>query len=192
MDENVNNPVAHLLSLLEASREQLTQSKAAVARTLALVEDGIAAASELAAKPGNYTVETLLGHYKDELIASALAAIDRRAEGSDPPEWYSELIVLPDRRSVQVGRRKVHLTDSEFEIIELLWTKSPQVVSRADVLDQLYGPRPRPSERTIDVFISHIRQKLKLASGGEEFIEAVRGRGWLLRPHAGSVVQKVA
>jgi two-component system, cell cycle response regulator CtrA len=84
-------------------------------------------------------------------------------------------------RVLRLGQRPIPLTNTEFAIVAILWTRQPQPVSRDEMVEQLYTKLPRPSARTVDPFISRVRQKLRIASGGTEFIEAVRGRGWRMR-----------
>ena len=48
-------------------------------------------------------------------------------------------------------------------------------------LNQLYGGMDEPEHRIIDVFICKLRKKLANASGGENYIETVWGRGYMLR-----------
>ena len=58
-------------------------------------------------------------------------------------------------------------------------------------LNHLYGGRDEPEWKIIDVFICKLRKKLALASGGENYIETVWGRGYVLRD-SGEVDQLVA
>ncbi len=53
---------------------------------------------------------------------------------------------------------------------------------QGNVHEPLYGDRDEPEEKIIDVFICKLRKKLANASGGKNYIETVRGRGYALRP----------
>ncbi|MBL7073234.1 MAG: response regulator transcription factor [Candidatus Omnitrophica bacterium] len=79
------------------------------------------------------------------------------------------------RYEVLVNQKKIELTSTEFKILERLLTKKSQVFSRDSILDYLWGEEKIVVERTIDVHIRHLREKL-----GEvgDFIKNVRGIGY--------------
>ena len=57
-------------------------------------------------------------------------------------------------------------------------------------LDHLYGGMDEPGFRIIDVFMSNLRKKLSQATGGDNYIETVWGRGYVLREPAGLVAKR--
>jgi len=79
------------------------------------------------------------------------------------------------RYEVLVNDKKIELTSTEFKILERLLTKKSQVFSRESILDYLWGEEKIVVERTIDVHIRHLREKL-----GEigDLIKNVRGIGY--------------
>jgi len=79
------------------------------------------------------------------------------------------------RYEVLIDQKKIELTATEFKILERLLTRKGQVFSRESILDYLWGEEKIVIERTIDVHIRHLREKL-----GEvgEFIKNVRGIGY--------------
>jgi len=54
-------------------------------------------------------------------------------------------------------------------------------ISKPMLLHNLYGSVGAPDEKIIDVFICNLRKKLAIASGGKNYIETRRGRGYMLR-----------
>ncbi|UYY57071.1 helix-turn-helix domain-containing protein [Sphingomonas sp. S2-65] len=88
----------------------------------------------------------------------------------------------PDDDSYRIGRRQVPLTATERRVLDILRSSSPEPVSREALFEALYGDDVRPNHGVIDVFLSNLRNKLVIASGGREFIETVRLRGWALKP----------
>ena len=73
------------------------------------------------------------------------------------------------------------LTPVEYTIFRVL--KTHRVVSREALMTALYSGRPQdpPDPKVIDVFICKLRKKLSTATGGENYIETVWGRGYVLR-----------
>jgi two-component system, cell cycle response regulator CtrA len=101
--------------------------------------------------------------HKDELVAR-IHAIVRRSKGhAQSVITTGDLIVNLDAKTVEVGGQRVHLTGKEM------------------FLNHLYGGMDEPELKIIDVFICKLRKKLDLASGGQNYIETVWGRGYVLR-----------
>jgi two-component system cell cycle response regulator CtrA len=75
----------------------------------------------------------------------------------------------------------VHLTGKEYQMLELLSLRKGTTLTKEMFLDHLYGGMDEPELKIIDVFICKSRQKLSEATGGENFLESVWGRGYVLR-----------
>ncbi len=82
---------------------------------------------------------------------------------------------LRARRAI-VGDRTVELTAREFSLVETLVRHPGQVLSRQQLLDQVWGYDFDPGSNVVDVYIRYLRKKL-----GDEAIETVRGMGYRLR-----------
>lgn len=80
-------------------------------------------------------------------------------------------------QTVKVNGTEVRLTAREFQLVEFLSLKGG-IVSREAILDYLYDG-DTPDAKILDVFISKIRRRVRLASGGT-LIETVWGRGYRL------------
>jgi DNA-binding response OmpR family regulator len=88
------------------------------------------------------------------------------------------ITLKPQKGEVTYKGNPVELTAFEFRILQLLMTHPGQVISRQQILDSLYELQEKVvSERTIDVHIRHLRQKLQEETS-LNFIETVRGMGY--------------
>ncbi len=84
------------------------------------------------------------------------------------------------RRSSVAGK-PVHLTGKEYQMLELLSLRKGTTLTKEMFLNHLYGGMDEPELKIIDVFICKLRKKLAQATGGENYIETVWGRGYVLR-----------
>lgn len=118
---------------------------------------------------------------KDELIAR-IQAIVRRSQGhSESVIQTGKLLVNLDAQTVEVEGQSVHLTGKEYGILELLSLRKGTTLTKEMFLNHLYGGMDEPELKIIDVFICKLRKKVSTATGGENYIETVWGRGYVLR-----------
>jgi two-component system cell cycle response regulator CtrA len=118
---------------------------------------------------------------KRELIAR-IHAIVRRFQGhSQSIINTGKLTVNLDTRAVEVEGQRLHLTGKEYAMMELLSLRKGTPLTKDTFLNHLYGGMDEPDLKIIDVFICKLRKKLKNATGGENYIETVWGRGYVLR-----------
>jgi len=110
-----------------------------------------------------------------ELI-SRVRALLRRAEDNGAEEYRMEnLYVCPGRHEVTVDQEPVNLTLKEYEMLCLLLKNSGTVLSRTQLLNQIWGYEFDGESRTVDVHIRTLRQKLGPAG---DLVETVRGVGY--------------
>jgi len=130
---------------------------------------------------------------KNELMAR-IQAIVRRSQGhSQSVIRTGQLTVNLDTHTVEVGGQPVHLTGKEYGILELLSLRKSTTLTKEMFLNHLYGGMDEPELKIIDVFICKLRKKLAQATGGENYIETVWGRGYVLRdPDEAGEPKKVA
>jgi two-component system cell cycle response regulator CtrA len=123
---------------------------------------------------------------KRELIAR-IQAIVRRSKGhAQSVIKTGKLVVNLDSRMVEVEGQPLHLTGKEYGILELLSLRKGTTLTKEMFLNHLYGGIDEPELKIIDVFICKLRKKLSTATQGENYIETVWGRGYVLRdpqPH---------
>jgi len=122
---------------------------------------------------------------KAELIAR-IHAIVRRSKGhSESVIRTGKLMVNLDTRTVEVNQQPLHLTGKEYGILELLSLRKGTTLTKEMFLNHLYGGMDEPELKIIDVFICKLRKKLTAATNGENYIETVWGRGYVLRDPEG-------
>ena len=121
-----------------------------------------------------------------ELIAR-IQAIVRRSKGqSESVIKTGRLAVNLDTRTVEIAGQPLHLTGKEYAILELLALRKGTTLTKEMFLNHLYGGMDEPELKIIDVFICKLRKKLAAATDGENYIETVWGRGYVLRDLPGS------
>jgi two-component system, cell cycle response regulator CtrA len=124
---------------------------------------------------------------KGELIAR-IQAIVRRSKGhSESIIRTGKLVVNLDTRAVEVAGKGVHLTSKEYAILELLSLRKGSTLTKEMFLNHLYGGIDEPELKIIDVFVCKLRKKLSDFAEGENYIETVWGRGYVLKEPESSV-----
>jgi DNA-binding response OmpR family regulator len=114
-----------------------------------------------------------------ELLAR-LRALGRRSQSERAPlVEVGELRLDAATRTVTRAGLEVELTAREFEVLELLARHDGQVVSRRQMLDQIWDGDDDGSPNVVDVYVGYLRRKLEDASG-RQLIRTVRGVGFML------------
>lgn len=121
-----------------------------------------------------------------ELVARIHAIIRRSKGHSDSVIRTGKLQVNLDTRTVDVDGKPLHLTGKEYGILELLSLRKGTTLTKEMFLNHLYGGMDEPELKIIDVFVCKLRKKLAVAAGGDNYIETVWGRGYVLRDPAGA------
>ncbi|MHA7845917.1 response regulator transcription factor [Serratia sp. D1N4] len=124
--------------------------------------------------------------YPRELVAR-LRAVLRRFE--EQPEAVNKDLVLvfggltlnPSTRSTEWQGQAFDLTASEFNLLELLLRSPERVVSKDELSQKGLGRQREAYDRSVDVHISNIRQKLSVLTGNLLSIETVRSIGYRIR-----------
>jgi DNA-binding response OmpR family regulator len=117
-----------------------------------------------------------------ELVARVKAVI-RRSNKVDSDSERTEigsLLIDPQRFEATVNGERVDLTTTEFRILQLLASKMGWVFSRDKILTHLWGNDKMVLDRTVDVHIKHLREKLGDAGG---LIQNMRGVGYKIETH---------
>jgi two-component system cell cycle response regulator CtrA len=86
-----------------------------------------------------------------------------------------------DTKTVEIDGLRVHLTGKEYAMLELLALRKGTTLTKEMFLNHLYGGMDEPELKIIDVFICKLRKKLSNAANGQNYIETVWGRGYVLR-----------
>ena len=127
---------------------------------------------------------------KRELIARVQAIVRRSKGHADSVIKTGKMSVNLDARTVEVDSRPVHLTGKEYGILELLSLRKGTTLTKEMFLNHLYGGMDEPELKIIDVFVCKLRKKLSTASGGDNYIETVWGRGYVLRDPVAEIDDK--
>jgi len=111
-----------------------------------------------------------------ELVAR-IRAIMRRLEQRHPGGKLeiNGIAIDPGTRVVLRDGDPVEATTFEFDILETLMRSAGRVVSRDELMEELYGRKATPFDRSVDMHISHLRKKLE---GDKPLIKTVRGVGY--------------
>lgn len=119
--------------------------------------------------------------HREELVARIHAIIRRSKGHAQSIIKTGSINVNLDAKTVDVDGASVHLTGKEYQMLELLSLRKGTTLTKEMFLNHLYGGMDEPELKIIDVFICKLRKKLGEATGGENFIETVWGRGYVLR-----------
>ncbi|WP_116131969.1 response regulator transcription factor CtrA [Tropicimonas sp. IMCC34043] len=131
--------------------------------------------------------------HREELVARIHAIIRRSKGHAQSVIRTGKVSVNLDAKTVAVDDRGVHLTGKEYQMFELLSLRKGTTLTKEMFLNHLYGGMDEPELKIIDVFICKLRKKLSQATGGENYIETVWGRGYVLRdPEPDQMDQRVA
>ncbi len=118
---------------------------------------------------------------KRELIARIHAVVRRSKGHSESVIRTGKLSVNLDTSTVEVDGHPLYLTGKEYGILQLLSLRKGTTLTKEMFLNHLYGGMDEPELKIIDVFICKLRKKLAAATEGENYIETVWGRGYVLR-----------
>jgi two-component system cell cycle response regulator CtrA len=119
--------------------------------------------------------------HREELVARIHAIIRRSKGHSQSVIRTGKISVNLDAKTVEVDAHTVHLTGKEYQMLELLSLRKGTTLTKEMFLNHLYGGMDEPELKIIDVFICKLRKKLAEATGGQNYIETVWGRGYVLR-----------
>jgi DNA-binding response OmpR family regulator len=123
--------------------------------------------------------------HAEELICVIEAAI-RRHRRNEMPELQSatlvgEITVRPDLYQAYAGEASLELTAREFEILHLL-SQSDRVLRREEIYERVWGYAMAHGDRSVDVFVRKLRQKLRTASPTWSYIHTHFGVGYRFAP----------
>jgi two-component system response regulator MprA len=122
----------------------------------------------------------------EELLARLRALLRRRTtddgagSAGSRPLRFADLSLDPDTREVRRGERAISLTRTEFALLELLLAHPRRVLTRAQILEQVWGYDFPTTGNALEVYIGYLRRKTE-ADGELRLIHTVRGVGYVLR-----------
>ncbi|HLM85867.1 MAG TPA: response regulator transcription factor [Solirubrobacteraceae bacterium] len=120
--------------------------------------------------------------HPEEVIARVQSVVRRRRRSASrtesEPIIAGEVEIRSDRFQAFVGERSVDLTRREFELIELLASAEGRVLEREEIYSRLWGYTMVRGDRSVDVFVRKLRQKLEKASPDWRYIHTHFGIGY--------------
>jgi two-component system, OmpR family, phosphate regulon response regulator PhoB len=122
--------------------------------------------------------------FNNKVLLHKVKALLRRVQGRSEPgdvAEYQGVKIDRVRHRVTIGGETLDLTPTEFRLLETLVRQPGRAFSRHQLMDAAIGEGSIVLERTIDVHIKTLRQKLIQAGGSGELIETVRGVGYRFR-----------
>ncbi len=124
--------------------------------------------------------------HPEELIARVEAVVRRRrraeAKSSAGPVIAGELAIRSDRFQAFVANASIDLTRRQFELIELLASAEGRVLEREEIYQRVWGYAMARGDRSVDVFVRKLRQKLEKASPDWRYIHTHFGVGYRFAP----------
>jgi len=128
--------------------------------------------------------------HAQELLARLKAIIRRSSGHSTSTITFGRLVVDLRRNLAEVNGIILSLTSKEYSILELLALRKGGVISKGMFLNHLYGGMDEPEIKILDVFICRLRKKIAAVTGGDNFIQTIWGRGYILQDPAETLENK--
>ena len=113
-------------------------------------------------------------------VSGSLPVVAGEAEPNLPAGWHLDAV----HSQLQRGTQSVSLTGGQAHLLRCLALHAGRVVPRAELHDQVCAPESDLRARSIDVYVHRLRQRLLAAGVHDLLIDAVRGRGFVLRSEA--------
>src|SRR4051812_25251453 len=133
--------------------------------------------------------------HPEELIARVEAVVRRRkraeARSDAAPTVAGEIEIRRDQFQAFVSGRSLELTRREFELIQLLADAQGQVLEREEIYQRVWGYAMAHGDRSVDVFVRKLRQKLERFSPGWRYIHTHFGIGYRFAAEPASAVSSV-
>ena len=131
--------------------------------------------------PKPFVLEELLARTRSLFRRATRPAINETQ--SNEPLRFEDLTLNPDTRDVRRGERQISLTRTEFALLELLIRNPRKVLSRNNILEEVWGYDFPTSGNALEVYIGYLRKKTE-QDGESRLIHTVRGVGYVLRETA--------
>ena len=129
--------------------------------------------------------------HPEEVIARVEAVVRRRrradARGGSGPVVAGELEIRADQFQAFVGGNSLDLTRREFELLQLLADSRGMVLQREEIYQRVWGYAMAHGDRSVDVFVRKLRQKLETASPQWRYIHTHFGIGYRFDPETDEI-----
>lgn len=120
-----------------------------------------------------------------ELVARIQTVLRRVINQYIPPSGlcFERLEIIPDKQQVVLDNNLLEVTTLEFQLLNLLAERRGRIVTREQIMDTLRGTEWAAYDRSVDVLMSRLRQKLKDNAKNPEFIKTIWGTGYMFIGH---------
>jgi len=123
-----------------------------------------------------------------ELLARVRALLRRNngpASSADAPKElsFADIVLNLDEKNATRNERPIELTATEFRLLEYLMRNPRRVLSRMDILENVWGYDFEMNTKTVDVYINYLRKKLDAGPDGR-VIQTIVGMGYMLKEEA--------
>ena len=141
----------------------------------------------LTAKDGEYDEAEALDTGADDflskpfsfvvLVARLRALARRRSDANLQPLEIGDLVLEPVSRRVRRGEVDIALSPREFALLEALMRHPGEIVSKADLLERVWGEDFEGDPNVVEVYIGYLRRKVDRPFGRDD-LETIRGEGY--------------
>ena len=115
-----------------------------------------------------------------ELLAR-IRALARRSPAMLPPQLsVDDLILDPRNRRVARGEQEIHLTATEYRLLEFMMRRPGRVLARASIIEAVWGFNENIEDNTLEAFVSSLRNKIDRGFD-QKLIHTIRGVGYCVR-----------
>jgi DNA-binding response OmpR family regulator len=123
--------------------------------------------------------DAVAGRPSPREVAARVRAVRRRARADDDeePVRVGRLVIDPARREARLGRRALDLSRKEFDLLHALARRRGRVASRRELLAEVWDQPLGGPDKTLDVHLSWLRQKMGESGTAPRYLHTVRGVG---------------
>jgi len=115
-----------------------------------------------------------------EELRARVRALLRRTGAADGALAFADVTLDPSTREAYRGERRLHLTRTEFNLLELFLRNPRQVLTRSQIYERVWGYDFGATSNALWVYIGYLRRKLE-EEGEPRLVQTVRGVGYALR-----------
>ena len=118
----------------------------------------------------------------DELLARVRALTRRgRSRHVSATLAYGPLVMDLETHQVKAHQQELHLSATEYRLLEFLMRRAETIVSRTQLADHVWGNDYDPFSNIADVYVGYLRRKLAAAGVPGALIQTIRGLGYMLK-----------
>jgi len=134
----------------------------------------------------DYVVKPFTARQIDARVRAVLRRVGAAAAGGDPAVSVGELRIDPTSREATLAGTRLDLSRKEFDMLLALARRQGEVVSKRELLADVWQQPWGGADRTVDVHLSWLRRKLGETAASPRYLHSVRGVGIKLAPPIGS------